>query len=36
MRSILGITPDAGTVDVIDGLYRWPSIVRRPAQRQVA
>jgi UDP-glucose 4-epimerase len=36
MRSILGITTDAGTVDVIDGLYRWPSIVRRPAQRQVA
>lgn len=36
MRDLLGITPDHGTVDVIDRLYNWPSIVHQPARVQVA
>jgi UDP-glucose 4-epimerase len=36
MPEVLGLTPGSTTADVIDKLYRWPSIVRRPAQRQVA
>lgn len=36
MASVLGIAPASTTVDVIESLYGWPSITRRPAQRQVA
>lgn len=32
----LGIVPEATTSDVIDELYRWPSVIRRPAREQVA
>ncbi len=32
MQALLGITPEVGTTDVIDQLYRWPSIVRQPAR----
>lgn len=36
MRELLGVTPEQTTPEVIDDLYRWPSIVRKPARRQVA
>ncbi len=36
MRDLLGIVPEHGTVDVIDRLYHWPSIIHQPARVQVA
>lgn len=36
MRELLGVGCDTATPDVIDKLYGWPSVVRRPARRQVA
>ena len=33
---ILGFAPSATTSDVIDQLYRWPSVVHTPAARNVA
>ncbi len=36
MRMLLGLTPEHGTVDVIDRLYHWPSIIHQPARVQVA
>jgi len=36
MRDVLGIVPEASTIEVIDRLYNWPSIIRRPARVQVA
>jgi UDP-glucose 4-epimerase len=36
MRELLGIVPERGTVDVIDRLYHWPSIIHQPARVQVA
>jgi hypothetical protein len=36
MRELLGIVPEHGTVDVIDRLYHWPSIIHQPARVQVA
>jgi UDP-glucose 4-epimerase len=36
MGELLGILPEHGTVDVIDRLYHWPSIIHRPARVQVA
>jgi UDP-glucose 4-epimerase len=35
-REVLGFAPASSTRDVIDQLYRWPSIVHVPARRQVA
>ena len=35
-REVLRFAPVATTRDVIDQLYRWPSIVHTPARRQVA
>jgi UDP-glucose 4-epimerase len=32
----LGFRPTASTPDVIERLYAWPSVIRIPAQRQVA
>ena len=36
IESVLGVAPESGTTDVIDSLYSWPSVIHRPAQRQVA
>jgi UDP-glucose 4-epimerase len=36
IESVLGIAPESSTVDVIDSLYSWPSVIHRPARRQVA
>ncbi len=36
MRELLGIAAETTTSEVIDHLYRWPSVVRQPAQVQVA
>lgn len=36
LREVLGLVPRSSTVDVIDHLYRWPSIVHQPARRQAA
>jgi UDP-glucose 4-epimerase len=36
MDDLLGVTPLSTTTDVIDHLYRWPSIVRQQARVQVA
>lgn len=33
---VLKFTPEASTRDVIDQLYRWPSIIHVPARKQVA
>jgi UDP-glucose 4-epimerase len=35
-RAVLGFAPTASTRDVIDQLYRWPSIIHTPAREQVA
>jgi UDP-glucose 4-epimerase len=35
-REVLGFEPSATTREVIDQLYRWPSIIHTPARRQVA
>ena len=35
-REVLRFRPGASTRDVIDQLYRWPSIIHTPARRQVA
>lgn len=35
-REVLGFAPATTTLDVIDQLYRWPSIVHVPARQQVA
>ncbi len=32
MRALLGMTPDISTTDVIDHLYRWPSVIRKQAR----
>jgi UDP-glucose 4-epimerase len=36
MHELLGITPNTSTVEVLDQLYRWPSVIRQPARVQVA
>jgi UDP-glucose 4-epimerase len=36
MQELVGFSPGVTTVQVIDKLYAWPSVIRRPAQRQVA
>lgn len=36
MRDLLGVVPEQGTIDVIDRLYHWPSIIHQPARVQVA
>jgi len=36
MRELLGFVPEASTVEVIDRLYRWPSVVRVPARQAAA
>jgi UDP-glucose 4-epimerase len=35
-REVLRFEPSATTREVIDQLYRWPSIIHTPARRQVA
>jgi UDP-glucose 4-epimerase len=35
-RSVLSFAPTATTADVIEQLYRWPSVVHTPAARAVA
>lgn len=32
MQALLGVTPAVTTTEVIDQLYRWPSVVRQPAR----
>ena len=34
--ALLGFAPTTTTSDVIDQLYRWPSVIRQPAKVQVA
>ena len=36
MQELLGLTPSTTTTEVIDQLYRWPSVIRQNAQVQVA
>ena len=36
MRELLGFDPAQRTHEVIDDLYRWPSVVHTPARKQVA
>ena len=36
MRELLGFVPEQTTPEVVDSLYGWPSVVRRPARKQVA
>lgn len=36
MRELLGFFPEETTPEVIDSLYGWPSVIRRPARKQVA
>ena len=36
MGELLGFTPSLTTMDVIDKLYAWPTVVRTPARRAVA
>ncbi|MGA9279407.1 MAG: hypothetical protein WBV89_20835, partial [Ilumatobacter sp.] len=36
MRELLGVVPEQTTPQVIDDLYGWPSVIRRPARKQVA
>ncbi len=36
MEELVGFRSSVTTVEVIDKLYAWPSIVRQPAARQVA
>ncbi|MFK8025780.1 MAG: NAD-dependent epimerase/dehydratase family protein [Ilumatobacter sp.] len=36
MRELLGFVPEHTTPEVIDSLYGWPTVVRRPARKQVA
>lgn len=36
MRELLGVVPEQTTPEVIDDLYGWPSVIRRPARKQVA
>ena len=36
MRELLGVDAETTTVEVIDRLYHWPSIIRQPARVQVA
>ena len=36
MRELLGFASTTSTVEVIDKLYHWPSVVHIPARRQVA
>ncbi|MET0325590.1 MAG: hypothetical protein ABW219_10230, partial [Ilumatobacteraceae bacterium] len=36
MGELLGFTPAATTMDVIDRLYAWPTVVRIPARQAVA
>jgi UDP-glucose 4-epimerase len=33
---VLGFAPTVSTSDVVDQLYRWPSVVHTPAVREVA
>jgi UDP-glucose 4-epimerase len=35
-KDVIGFAPDTTTSDVIDQLYRWPSVVHTPALRAVA
>jgi UDP-glucose 4-epimerase len=32
MGELLGFTPTATTIDVVDKLYAWPSVIRVPAR----
>jgi hypothetical protein len=36
MAELVGFRSAVATVEVIDKLYAWPSVVRQPAARQVA
>ncbi len=36
MQELVGFTPSSSTVDVIDRLYRWPSVIHVPARRPMA
>ena len=36
MQELLGIVPEQTTPEVIDDLYSWPSVIRRPAKKQAA
>ncbi len=36
MKELVGFSSGVTTVDVIDKLYAWPSVIRQPAARQVA
>lgn len=36
MRELLGFASELTTIEVVDKLYAWPSVIRQPARRQVA
>lgn len=36
MPELLGFAADISTVNVVDKVYAWPSVIRQPAQRPVA
>ena len=36
MQELLSLVPEQTTAEVIDDLYGWPGVIRRPAQKQVA
>jgi UDP-glucose 4-epimerase len=36
MQELLGVTSTTTTVEVIDRLYHWPTVIRTPARREVA
>jgi len=36
MRELLGLSAEQTTPEVIESLYGWPGVVRRPARKQVA
>ncbi len=36
MADLLGVVPESTTIEVIERLYGWPSVIRRPAQVMVA
>jgi hypothetical protein len=36
MGELLGFTPATTTVEVVDKLYAWPSVIRVPPKRKAA
>lgn len=36
MEELLGVTPETGTVEIIEQVYEWPDVIRREPTRKVA